>query len=199
MNNSLIANDISKGNDSLRSFLIELINNAQRTNMYREEAKRQFNNLRNLPKEEIEKEKIENRKGKKTVQKKKVKEIIKDPLKPKRPITGYFLFLNDRRKEFMKTHDLKNPAEANRMLGKAWKELSEAEKKPFLEEANKNRQIYEKKLAEYNEGKKKGKKGKRTPSVKYIKRENNDVRMTAINTTTVEIKSEGANLESVKN
>ena len=77
----------------------------------------------------------------------------KDPNKPKRPASAFFVFME----EFRKTFKEKNPNNKSvSVVGKAggdkWKSLSEAEKAPYLAKAAKYKSEYTKKMAAYNKG-----------------------------------------------
>jgi hypothetical protein len=55
----------------------------------------------------------------------------KDPNAPKRPMTAFFLFSIERRKQLkIENPDLKGPKVASE-LGALWKQLSDEEKRPF--------------------------------------------------------------------
>lgn len=75
----------------------------------------------------------------------------KDPNKPKRPPSAFFVFLE----EFRKTFTADNPTvKAVSVVGKAggekWKALSEAEKAPYVAKAAKRKAEYEKSMQAYN-------------------------------------------------
>merc|ERR1712046_74680 len=53
----------------------------------------------------------------------------KDPNAPKRALSAYFIYANEKRADYAK--DGKSVTEVAKMLGAAWKELSDTEKKPF--------------------------------------------------------------------
>jgi high mobility group protein B1/high mobility group protein B3 len=72
---------------------------------------------------------------------------VKDSNKPKRPQTAYFLFLADFR-EKMKGK-IKVHKEILVAAGEAWKGLSDTERKPYDQRAEKEREKYEVKMAEY--------------------------------------------------
>ncbi|OUZ99078.1 High mobility group box domain [Macleaya cordata] len=84
-------------------------------------------------------------------QTKKEKLANKDPNKPKRPPSAFFVFLE----EFRKTYKLEHPnVKAVSAVGKAggekWKSLSTAEKAPYEAKAAKRKSEYEKVMAAYN-------------------------------------------------
>ncbi|KAF6153590.1 hypothetical protein GIB67_027457 [Kingdonia uniflora] len=75
----------------------------------------------------------------------------KDPNKPKRPPSAFFVFLE----EFRKTYKLEHPnVKAVSAVGKAggekWKSLSASEKAPYEAKAAKKKTEYEKVMAAYN-------------------------------------------------
>ncbi|WOL13433.1 hypothetical protein Cni_G22203 [Canna indica] len=75
----------------------------------------------------------------------------KDPNKPKRPPSAFFVFME----EFRKTFKEKNPNNKSvAVVGKAgggkWKSLSESEKAPYVAKAAKLKTEYTKKIANYN-------------------------------------------------
>jgi hypothetical protein len=86
------------------------------------------------------------RKGKKTNGKRR---RPKDPNAPKKPQSAYFLFANDRRPKLRETHPDKKITDVAKMLGAEWKEMSEAEKKPWEELAKKNKEKHDKEMEEY--------------------------------------------------
>ncbi|TKY63490.1 High mobility group B protein 1 [Spatholobus suberectus] len=82
---------------------------------------------------------------------KKEKKATKDPNKPKRPPSAFFVFLE----EFRKTFKAENPnVKAVSAVGKAggekWKSLSNAEKAPYEAKAAKRKAEYEKIMNAYN-------------------------------------------------
>ncbi|XP_061366085.1 high mobility group B protein 1-like [Gastrolobium bilobum] len=81
----------------------------------------------------------------------KSKKAKKDPNKPKRPPSAFFVFLE----EFRKTFKEQNPnVKAVSAVGKAggakWKSLTEAEKAPYEAKAAKRKVEYEKLMNAYN-------------------------------------------------
>ncbi|KAK2966842.1 hypothetical protein RJ640_027801 [Escallonia rubra] len=98
------------------------------------------------------------RAGKKPATKK--AKAVKDPNKPKRPASAFFVFISDvifdeYREEFRKTYKEKHPNNKSvSVVGKAggdkWKQMSAAEKAPFVAKAEKRKVEYEKTLQAYN-------------------------------------------------
>lgn len=90
-------------------------------------------------------------KAKATKPSKPSKKAAKDPNMPKRPASGFFIFMET----FRKTHKEENPdvkgvAEVGKAGGLKWKQMSEEEKAPYNEEALQRKATYEKALAKYN-------------------------------------------------
>ncbi|KAE9554192.1 hypothetical protein FO519_002613 [Halicephalobus sp. NKZ332] len=71
----------------------------------------------------------------------------KDPNAPKRAQTAYFLWMNENRSKITKAG--MNVAEVAKEGGALWKAMSESEKKPWEEKAKKDKERYEKEIAEY--------------------------------------------------
>ncbi|XP_073143892.1 high mobility group B protein 3-like [Henckelia pumila] len=87
--------------------------------------------------------------GKKPV--KKVQAAPKDPNKPKRPASAFFVFMEDFRKQFKEKHpNNKSVAAVGKAGGDKWKSMSDAEKAPFIAKAEKRKAEYEKTLQAYN-------------------------------------------------
>ncbi|KAK6127589.1 hypothetical protein DH2020_038665 [Rehmannia glutinosa] len=86
--------------------------------------------------------------GKKPVKKGKP---VKDPNKPKRPASAFFVFMEEFRKTYKEKHpNNKSVAAVGKAGGDKWKSLSEAEKAPFVAKAEKRKVEYEKNLQAYN-------------------------------------------------
>ncbi|XP_026418930.1 high mobility group B protein 1-like isoform X2 [Papaver somniferum] len=84
-------------------------------------------------------------------QTKKEKLASKDPNKPKKPASAFFVFME----EFRKTYKLENPdvkgvAAVGKAGGEKWKSLSNGEKAPYEAKAAKRKSEYEKVMADYN-------------------------------------------------
>ncbi|XP_073289039.1 HMG1/2-like protein [Primulina huaijiensis] len=76
---------------------------------------------------------------------------VKDPNKPKRPASAFFVFMEDFRKQFKEKHpNNKSVAAVGKAGGDKWKSMSEAEKAPFVAKADKRKAEYEKTLQAYN-------------------------------------------------
>ncbi|RZC84890.1 hypothetical protein C5167_047670 [Papaver somniferum] len=80
--------------------------------------------------------------------KKKKKE--QDPLKPKRPLTAFFLFS----KEVRANHaDNKNVVEVSKIAGEEWKKMSEEQKKPYEDIVKKQKEEHLHEMELYNQKK----------------------------------------------
>ncbi|KAJ1260844.1 hypothetical protein BS78_10G263700 [Paspalum vaginatum] len=77
----------------------------------------------------------------------------KDPNKPKRAPSAFFVFMDEFRKEFKeKNPKNKSVAAVGKAAGDRWKSLSEADKAPYVAKANKLKLEYNKAIAAYNRG-----------------------------------------------
>ncbi|XP_073155634.1 HMG1/2-like protein [Henckelia pumila] len=86
--------------------------------------------------------------GKKPVKKGKA---AKDPNKPKRPPSAFFIFMEDFRKQYKEKHpNNKSVSVVGKAGGEKWKSLSTSEKAPFVAKAEKRKAEYEKTLQAYN-------------------------------------------------
>lgn len=91
------------------------------------------------------------RAGKKPAKKGKAE---KDPNKPKRPASAFFVFMEDFRKTYKEKHpNNKSVSVVGKAGGDKWKSMSEAEKAPFVAKAEKRKADYEKTLQAYNKKK----------------------------------------------
>ncbi|KAM3215429.1 hypothetical protein ACQJBY_067444 [Aegilops geniculata] len=77
----------------------------------------------------------------------------KDPNKPKRAPSAFFVFMGEFREEFkQKNPKNKSVAAVGKAAGERWKSLSESEKAPYVAKANKLKGEYNKAIAAYNKG-----------------------------------------------
>ncbi|KAI3465451.1 hypothetical protein Pfo_022114 [Paulownia fortunei] len=84
-------------------------------------------------------------------QTKKEKKAAKDPNKPKRPPSAFFVFMEDFRKQYKEKHpNNKSVAAVGKASGDKWKSMSEEEKAPFVAKAGKRKEEYERKMEAYN-------------------------------------------------
>lgn len=82
---------------------------------------------------------------------KKVKGAKKDPNKPKRPPSAFFVFLEEFRKTFKKENpNVKAVSAVGKAGGVKWKSMSAAEKAPYEAKAAKKKAEYDKMLRAYN-------------------------------------------------
>ncbi|EOY15292.1 hypothetical protein QUC31_000471 [Theobroma cacao] len=76
---------------------------------------------------------------------------VKDPNKPKRPASAFFVFMEEFREQYKKDHPKnKSVAAVGKAGGDKWKSMSEAEKAPFVAKAEKRKVEYEKNMKAYN-------------------------------------------------
>ncbi|XP_020261610.1 DNA-binding protein MNB1B-like [Asparagus officinalis] len=79
----------------------------------------------------------------------------KDPNKPKRAPSAFFVFMEGFRKEFKEKNPRnKSVAAVGKAGGERWKSMSDSDKAPFVSKAEKLKAEYEKKIAAYNRGEK---------------------------------------------
>ncbi|XP_051139194.1 HMG1/2-like protein [Andrographis paniculata] len=84
-------------------------------------------------------------------QTKKEKKAAKDPNKPKRPPSAFFVFMEGFRKQFKEKHPSnKSVAAVGKAGGEEWKSMTEEDKAPFVETAEKRKAEYERKMEAYN-------------------------------------------------
>jgi len=77
----------------------------------------------------------------------------KDPKAPKRALSAYMFFSQDWRERIKAENPDAGFGEVGKLLGAKWKELDEEEKKPYVEQAAKDKERAEEEKATY-EGKK---------------------------------------------
>ncbi|KAL5732868.1 hypothetical protein ACOSQ2_032560 [Xanthoceras sorbifolium] len=82
---------------------------------------------------------------------KNVKPAKKDPNKPKRPPSAFFVFLEEFRKVYKQEHpNIKAVSAVGKAGGEKWKSLTDSEKAPYEAKAAKRKQDYEKLMTAYN-------------------------------------------------
>ncbi|KAF8062162.1 hypothetical protein N665_1200s0007 [Sinapis alba] len=87
----------------------------------------------------------------KTRGRKKKKTTTKDPNKPKRPPSAFFVFLDDFRREFnVANPNNKSVAVVGKAAGDKWKSMSEEEKAPYASKAETRKSEYNKSMQQYN-------------------------------------------------
>ncbi|KAG7540251.1 High mobility group box domain superfamily [Arabidopsis thaliana x Arabidopsis arenosa] len=75
----------------------------------------------------------------------------KDPNKPKKPPSPFFVFLDDFRKEFnLANPDNKSVASVGKAAGKKWKSMTEEDKAPFVAKAKSKKTEYAATMQQYN-------------------------------------------------
>ncbi|XP_024990937.1 high mobility group B protein 3-like [Cynara cardunculus var. scolymus] len=76
---------------------------------------------------------------------------VKDPNKPKRPASAFFVFMEEFRKQFKEENPgNKSVAAVGKAGGAKWKTMSDSEKAPYVAKADKRKKEYEKNMASYN-------------------------------------------------
>ncbi|WVZ26107.1 hypothetical protein V8G54_004651 [Vigna mungo] len=75
----------------------------------------------------------------------------KDPLKPKHPMSAYFLFTNDRRAALLAEN--KNFLEVPKITAEEWKNMTEEQRRPYEEMAKKNKEKYALEMEAYKQKK----------------------------------------------
>ncbi|KAL6501750.1 High mobility group B protein 6 [Orobanche gracilis] len=75
----------------------------------------------------------------------------KDPLKPKQPMSAYFIFSNGRRSALLV--EKKNVLEAAKITGEEWKNMTEKQREPYEKMALKNKEEYTKEMEVYRQNK----------------------------------------------
>ncbi|CAN4083582.1 unnamed protein product [Withania somnifera] len=88
---------------------------------------------------------------KKASESKKAKNAAKDPNKPKRPPSAFFVFMEEFRKSYKEKHPSnKSVAVVGKAGGDKWKQMSEEDKAPYQAKAEKRKAEYQKKMDAYN-------------------------------------------------
>ncbi|XP_073118480.1 high mobility group B protein 13-like [Henckelia pumila] len=75
----------------------------------------------------------------------------RDPLKPKKPLSAYFIFANERRKALLKVN--KNVLDVARITGEEWKNMNEKQRGPYEQMALKNKEQYTQEMELYKQKK----------------------------------------------
>ncbi|CAL0311690.1 unnamed protein product [Lupinus luteus] len=106
------------------------------------------------------------RKGAGTGRKQK-KKAAKDPNKPKRPPSAFFVFMAEFREQFKKENpNNKSVAAVGKACGSKWKAMTDADKAPYIAKAEKKKEEYEKTLRAYTNGLATGKDGEESDKSK---------------------------------
>ncbi|XP_021911533.1 HMG1/2-like protein [Carica papaya] len=75
----------------------------------------------------------------------------KDPNKPKRPPSAFFVFMEEFRKQFKEAHpENRSVSVVGKAAGEKWKSMTAAEKAPFVAKSEKRKAEYNKKMQTYN-------------------------------------------------
>jgi hypothetical protein len=80
---------------------------------------------------------------------------VKDPNAPKRARNGYMFYNTDHRARVTKDNPTITGKEIVKLLAKEWKQLSDKEKQPYLDKAQKDSKRYEEEKALYDAKKQK--------------------------------------------
>ncbi|XP_057794688.1 HMG1/2-like protein isoform X1 [Salvia miltiorrhiza] len=84
-------------------------------------------------------------------QTKKEKQAAKDPNKPKRAASAFFVFMEDFRKRYKEKHpNNKSVAAVGKAGGDEWKSMSKEDKAPFVAVAEQRKEEYERQMKAYN-------------------------------------------------
>ncbi|KAF9264531.1 hypothetical protein L218DRAFT_958238 [Marasmius fiardii PR-910] len=78
----------------------------------------------------------------------------KDPKAPKRALSAYMFFSQDWRERIKSENPDASFGEVGKLLGAKWKELDDDEKKPYIEQAAKDKERAEDEKNAYDTGKK---------------------------------------------
>ncbi|ESQ50736.1 hypothetical protein EUTSA_v10022905mg [Eutrema salsugineum] len=79
------------------------------------------------------------------------KKTTKDPNKPKRPPSAFFVFLDDFRREFNEANpNNKSVATVGKAAGAKWKSMSDEDKAPYASKAETRKTEYAKSMQQYN-------------------------------------------------
>ncbi|XVE56289.1 hypothetical protein DITRI_Ditri03aG0226700 [Diplodiscus trichospermus] len=99
----------------------------------------------------------------------------KDPNKPKRPASAFFVFMEEFREQYKKDHPKnKSVAAVGKAGGDKWKSLSQAEKQPYVAKAEKRKAEYEKNMKAYNKKQAEGPKEDDVESEKSVSEVNDE-------------------------
>lgn len=98
-----------------------------------------------MPKEATKPKRKAAEKAEKSVRKGK-----KDRKGPKRPLSAYMFFSQDWRERIKAENPDAGFGEVGKLLGAKWKELDESEKKPYVEQAARDKERADKEKADYD-------------------------------------------------
>jgi len=74
---------------------------------------------------------------------------MKDPNRPKKPMTAYMLFCNDNRDAIRKKNPDAKLGDVSKLLAEKWGKVSEKDKKKFNDKAEEEREKYENEMINY--------------------------------------------------
>lgn len=83
----------------------------------------------------------------------KKKKKKRDPLLPKRPKTGFFFYLDETRNSIAEEFPDMKMSERSKLMGQRWSQLSNEEKKPFIEKNIIAKEEYKVAMEKYNQNK----------------------------------------------
>ena len=69
---------------------------------------------------------------------------------PKRPMSSYFIWMNENRDRIKEEYGLDGIAEVSKKAGELWKEMSESDKTPWEEKNREAKERYEEEMREYH-------------------------------------------------
>ena len=87
----------------------------------------------------------------------------KDPNAPKRYLSAFFMFCNEKRPDVQKAHPEWRVGDVAKELGKMWEAVQGPARDRYEQLAAKDKERYEKEMSEYNNGKSFAKKPKSAP------------------------------------
>ena len=73
-----------------------------------------------------------------------------DVNKPKRAMSSYFMFMNDRRAKFREDNPEMSMCQITKALTEVWHKLTDDEKKKYTDMANADKERYDKEMEEHN-------------------------------------------------
>lgn len=78
---------------------------------------------------------------------------VKDPNKPKRPLTAFMRYSSSRRSKIRQKQPQSSMIEISKIIGEEWRSLAESDKRPFHDAAAKDHEEYKIAKAAYDESK----------------------------------------------
>jgi structure-specific recognition protein 1 len=83
--------------------------------------------------------------------KKKFKKAPKDKNAPKKPLTPFFIFSQEKRSEVVKAHPEMKLAQIGKKMGEMWQALSQEEKDTYIAQQKKAKEVYKEVRAAYEQ------------------------------------------------